>query len=134
MLLTPDVPSSASRLTRSDSVFVLVLTLTLVLAASSFFVSFSLAALAFGVLLSVVLHRHADLHPGGPGLPTPPDRPPVINIAAVRVGGDAGGLIFVLGSLAIVMLGLPSIRWFLIASLAAAAILAVARIAWTTRT
>ena len=134
MLLTPDVPSTASRLTRSDSVFVLVLMLTLVLAASSFFVSFSLAALAFGVLLSVVLHRHADLHPGGPGLSTSPDRPPGINIAAVHVGGDAGGLIFVLGSLAIVMLGLPSIRWFLIASLAAAAILAVARIAWTTRT
>src|SRR5690349_2457740 len=110
MLLTSDTPSTAAPLTRSDSVFVLVLTLAL--AASSFFTAFALAALVVGVLLSVVLHHYAVLDPNDQGTPASPDRLAGINIAAVRVGGDAGGLIFVVGSLAIVMLGLPSVRWF----------------------
>ena len=133
MLLTSDTPSTAPALTRSDSVFVLVLTLALVLAASSFFTAFALAALVVGVLLSVVLHHYAVLDPNDQGTPASPDRLAGINIAAVRVGGDAGGLIFVVGSLAIVMLGLPSVRWFLVASLGAAAVLAFARISWRDR-
>ncbi len=131
MLLTPDSPSTASPLTRSDSVFVLVLTMTLVLATSTFFASFTLAAMVFGAGLSVLLHRYATLGYGGSGLPASSERLGGINIASVRVGGDAGGLIFVVGSIAIVMLGLPSVRWFLIASLVAAVTLAAIRIAWT---
>src|SRR5689334_10737870 len=119
MLLTPDVSSTAPRLTRSDSVLVLVLTLTLVLGASSFFTAFALAALLAGIPLAVMLHFYADADPAD----LTPARAVVINIATIRVGGDAGGLIFVLGSIAIVMLGLPSVRWFLLASVAAAALL-----------
>ena len=133
MFLTSDTPSTAPSLTRSDSVFVLVLTLALVLAASSFFTAFALAALLVGVPLSVVLHRYAGLDPNNLGTPASPDRLAGINIAAVRVGGDAGGLIFVVGSIAIVMLGLPSVRWFLVASLGAAVVLAFARICWRDR-
>jgi len=134
MLLTPDTPSTASRLIRNDTVFVLVLTLTLVLATSTFFASFTLAAIVAGTLLSILLHHHVMLGDDDSGIPATPERLAGINIAAVRVGGDAGGLIFVVGSLAIVMLGLPSVRWFLLASVAAAAALAATRIAWTRAT
>ena len=130
MLLTPDTPSMTPRLTRSDSVFVLVLMLALLLAASSFFTPFALSALLAGALLSCALHRYPDLGSANES----PDRLIGINIASIHVGGDAGGLIFVLGSIAIVMLGLPSLRWFLLASLAAATLLAAARIAWRERT
>jgi len=103
MLLTPDTPSTASPLTRNDTVFVLVLTMTLVLATSTFFASFTLAAIVAGALLSILLHHHVMLGDDS-GVPAPSERLAGINIAAVRVGGDAGGLIFVVGSVAIVML------------------------------
>ena len=129
MLLTPDAPSRASRVTRHDSVFVLLLTLTLVLATWTFFSSFALAALAAGLLLSILLHRHAD----DAGPESGDYRHVGINVARIRVGGDAGGLITVLGSIAILALGLPVLRWFLVASVLVAAIVAASRIAWTRR-
>src|SRR6476620_3455621 len=78
MLLRSDPVSSTTRLTRSDSVFVLLLTLSLVLAASSFFTPFALAALLAGVPLSVALHRHADFGASDSSL----DRLAGINIAS----------------------------------------------------
>lgn len=122
MLLTPDTPSGASRLARHDSVFVLLLTLTLVLATWTFFSSFALAALLAGLLLSIPLHRHTD----DAGSETGDYRQVGINIARIRIGGDTGGLIFVLGSITILALGLPMLRWFLLASLVAATIVAAA--------
>ena len=131
MLLTPDTRSPAARLARHDSVFVLVLALTLVLATSTFFGPFALAALFLGLLLAVVLHRWSG-HPGGIVDTSDNIRLVPINFSAVHVGGDAGGLIFVLGSLAILALGLPGLRWFLIASVVVAAAVAYAKIARAT--
>ena len=125
MLLAPDTPSITTRLARHDSVFALVLVMTLLLATSTFLASFALAAIAAGLLLSVVLHQRM----GGPadqaGIS---DRFGGINIAAIHVGGDTGGLIFVLGSIAILALGLPALRWFLIASVLVACTFALGRI------
>lgn len=127
MFLAPDYSGPAARLTRHDSVFVLVLLMALLLATATFFGPFAIAALLTGLLLSVILHRWA----GDPssGFATT-DRLTPINIASVHVGGDAGGLIFVLGSIAILGLGLPTLRWFLIASIIVAVAVAAARIAW----
>ena len=133
MLLTPDTPSTASRLTRTDTVFVLVLTMALIVATSAFFASFTLAAIVAGALLSLALHRYEVLRDGEADAPDSAKRLAGINIASIRVGGDAGGLIFVVGSVAIVMLGLPSVRWFLLASVLAAGALAAVRIAWSRR-
>jgi hypothetical protein len=52
-----------------------------------------------------------------------------INLAAIPVRGDAGGLFFALGSIGI-LLGLPQLRWFLLASLACAVVAGTALIAW----
>jgi len=129
MLLTPDTPAPASRLVRHDSVFLLVLTMTLLLTTASFFAPFGVTALLAGALLSVVLHRWSgDTSLADATADSIRLKP--INFAAVHVGGDAGGLIFVVGSLAILGLGLPMLRWFLIASVGAAAALAIARIVW----
>lgn len=128
MLLTPDSPSPAPRLTRHDSVFLLVLALTLLLATSTFFGPFGLAAILAGALLSVALHRWTADSSSGFAVT---DRLTPINFASVHVGGDAGGLIFVLGSIAILGLGLPTLRWFLIASVIVAVAVAAGRIAWT---
>lgn len=122
MLLAPDTPSRPSRLARHDSVFVLLLTLTLVLATWTFFSSFAFAALVAGLLLSIPLHRHTD----DPGCESGDYRQIGINVARIHVGGDAGGLITVLGSISILALGLPMLRWFLLASLVAATIVAAA--------
>ena len=125
MLLTPDTPFSTTRLTRHDSVLAFVLFAALLLATSSFFVVFAFAALFAGLLLSIALH-YWNGEPAGS--PYPHSQPAAINIAAVHIGGDTGGLIFVLGSVAILALGIPSLRWFLIASALVAAAIAMVRV------
>jgi hypothetical protein len=115
-------------LNRHENVFLLSLTLTLLTAITTVFGQFALASLFLGALLAIVLHRASLRHPD-PAASIIPDTTPTIDIAAIHVGGDAGGLIFVLGSVVILALGLPTLRWFLIASVIVAAALAAARIA-----
>ena len=128
MVPTVDGPSCAARLTRPDSVFLLVLAMTLLLATSTFFGPFAMGAMLAGALLSLVIHRWTADPSGGFAVT---DRLTPINFASVHVGGDAGGLIFVLGSVAILGLGLPMLRWFLIASVLVSIVVAASRIAWT---
>lgn len=55
---------------------------------------------------------------------------PQINLASIPVHANAGGLIFVVGSVAIVVLGLPALRWFLLAAVVLGAVVAWALLAW----
>jgi hypothetical protein len=55
---------------------------------------------------------------------------PALNIAAIHVGGDIGGLLFVAGSVAIFMIGMPAFRWFLAASILLATLMALTLVAW----
>jgi hypothetical protein len=57
-------------------------------------------------------------------------RLPEINMSAIRVGGNLGGLIFAAGAVAILLIGVPGLRWFVGVSLAAALVLAAATIVW----
>ena len=57
-------------------------------------------------------------------------RLPEINMSAIRVGGNLGGLVFAAGAVAILLIGVPGLRWFVGLSLGLAAVLAVAVIAW----
>src|SRR4029079_19372383 len=73
--------------------------------------------------------RHPSAHPA------PPERQrrsPQINFSSTEVAGNIGGLIFVVGSLFIVTLGLPSVIWFLFAATIAGCFLAWALAAWHT--
>lgn len=88
---------------------VLVVALTTWFAAGAW----TLLPLAGGSLLAVIIHRWQLRHPS---IVVVPDRAmrPGINVSAIPVGGDAGGLIFVVGSVAIVVAALPFTRWFLL--------------------
>ena len=56
-----------------------------------------------------------------------------INFSSTEVAGNIGGLIFVVGSVFIVAIGLPSVIWFLFAATIAGCILAWALVTWHTR-
>ena len=57
-------------------------------------------------------------------------RLPEINMSAIRVGGNLGGLVFAAGAVAILLIGVPGLRWFIGLSLALATVLAVGVIIW----
>jgi hypothetical protein len=58
------------------------------------------------------------------------DSDPQINMSSIRVPGNFAGLIFAAGCVAILLIGIPGLRWFIGLSLALASVMAVAVIAW----
>jgi hypothetical protein len=88
---------------------------------------------AAGTLVALVIHAWYDRHPSDIPTPTEPQRRlPQINFSSTEVAGNIGGLIFVVGSVFIVVLGLPSVIWFLFAGTIAGCFLAWALSAWHT--
>ena len=57
-------------------------------------------------------------------------RLPEINMSAIRVGGNLGGLVFAAGAVAILLVGVPGLRWFIGLSLMMASVMAAAVIVW----
>jgi hypothetical protein len=66
------------------------------------------------------LDRNLGLHPG-------------INFSNMPVGGDVGGLIFVVGSVGAVIIGLPYLGWFFGGALAGGLLIAAALVRWPRR-
>ena len=94
--------------------------------------SYAIVAAA-GALFAVVIHAWYERHPSD--LPAPPDRPwrtPQINFSSTDVAGNVGGLIFVVGSLLVVSIAVPSVLWFLAAGIATGGFLAWRLVAWHT--
>jgi hypothetical protein len=58
------------------------------------------------------------------------DEYPAINISRIRIGGDLGGLIFVVGMEVCFLIGVPAARDFLAASLAGGVIVAIGLGSW----
>ena len=113
-----------------DGTALLALTVVLILTTWSFFGRFSLVAAAAGIATGIWLHWWYLRHPGHLAPSAPDRRPHMLNISAVYVGGDAAGLAFVFGCVVIFTMGLPPLRWFVLASSILAVILAVAIIGW----
>jgi hypothetical protein len=89
---------------------------------------------AASVLVAVLIHTWNARHPSHIPTPTEPKTwSPQINFSSTEVAGNVGGLIFVVGSVLIAVIGLPSVIWFLIAATAAGCILAWGLIAWHTK-
>ena len=57
---------------------------------------------------------------------------PDANVSRISVGGGAAGLIFTLGMVAILLVGLPPTRWFLAASVPLGVVVALI-LRWTAR-
>jgi len=54
----------------------------------------------------------------------------MLNISAVYIGADAAGLAFVVGCVVIFVIGLPPLRWFVLASSILAVLFALVVIGW----
>ena len=88
---------------------------------------FTAAAIVAGLLLAVALRAWNDRHPASLAEPAGAPLPAVvqINFSSTRVPGDVAGLIFAAGTILIVVVGLPGLRWFF-----TAAALASVAVAW----
>jgi hypothetical protein len=113
-----------------DANALLALTLLLIVTTWSFFGRFSLFVAPAGIATAVFLHWWYLHHPAFLARSPARDRAPVINISAIHVGGDAAGLAFALGGVAIVVMGLPPLRWFVAASALLSIVFAVSVILW----
>ena len=84
-----------------------------------------------GALCAIAIHAWYERHPSEtPILSRQPWRTPQINFSNMDVAGNVGGLIFVVGSLLIVVLAVPQMLGILIAGAAAGCLLAWRLIAW----
>ena len=54
---------------------------------------------------------------------------PAINLSRIPVGGDAAGLMFAVGAVVIVIVGVPDMAWYFVSALACAALFAWAMFA-----
>ena len=122
-------PSTMHALPRRDANLLLALTAILLISTWPFFGGFTSLSLAAGLWTAVVLRWWYTRHPTT-GRRTSPDRVPEINISSIHVGGDLGGLVFVAGCIAIVVVSLPPLRWFALASLVMACVYAVVVVGW----
>jgi len=90
---------------------------------------------AAGALFALLIHRWYARHPSDIAVPDEPRQrgTPQINFSSTEVAGNIGGLIFVVGSVFVVAIGLPSVIWFLFAATIAGCFVAWALVAWHTR-
>jgi hypothetical protein len=89
--------------------------------------------MAANTAFAILIHAWYVRHPSD--IPTPIERrrhSPQINFSSTEVEGNIGGLIFVVGSVFVVAVGLPSVIWFLFAATAAGCFLAWGLVAWHT--
>jgi hypothetical protein len=89
---------------------------------------------AAGGLCAVLLHAWYQRHPSI--LPMPSRRlwrTPQINFSSTEVAANGGGLIFVIGSVFVVVLAVPSVLLFLIAGTLAGGLVARGLVEWRTR-
>ena len=92
------------------------------------------AVTAAGAMFAILIHAWYARHPSEVPIPTEPQRrSPQINFSSTEVAGNIGGLIFVVGSVFIVAIGLPSVIWFLFGATIAGCFLAWALVAWHTK-
>jgi hypothetical protein len=111
-----------------DGLALLLLSALLSVATAPFFGRFALIALVGGTATCLLLTWWNGRHPAIPMRDR--GRIPMIDIAAIHVGGDAAGLVFVAGTVVIFAMSLPPLRWFVLASAVLASILALAIIGW----
>jgi predicted branched-subunit amino acid permease len=112
-----------TRLSRLDSMALVWLVGALFVATWQFFATFIAATLIAGLVTAMAMRSWHWQHPSRIA---PSERPlrSEINLSSIPIRDDAGGLLFALGSMAI-LLGLPQLRAFLIGSLLCAALLAL---------
>ena len=88
-------------------------------------------ALAAGLALAVGLRAWNSQHPAAVARSRQIyGKDPEINLSAIPVGGDIGGFFFVLASSLTVLLGMPELRWFVVAAVAGGVVFAWGLVTW----
>lgn len=101
------------------------------LGVSPMFGPFIAGAVVAGMALAVGLNSWNSHHPTAVACTRRIySRDPEINISSVPVGGNIGGLFFVAASTLTILLGLPELRWFVVAAMVAGAAMAWGLVAW----
>jgi hypothetical protein len=86
-----------------------------------------------GAIVAILIHGWYNRHPSDLATPVAPQRrSPQINFSSTEVAGNIGGLIFVVGSLFVVVVGVPSVIVFLFAATVFGGLLAWGLMAWHT--
>jgi hypothetical protein len=81
--------------------------------------------------MAIALRRWNDRHPSALAPARRESGPNAeINLSSIPVAGDFGGLLFVIGAIVTVLLGLPDLRWFVLGSVVAGAVMASALWRW----
>jgi hypothetical protein len=84
-----------------------------------------------GALVAWLIHVWYERHPSEVAMPRRDGwRSPQINFSSTDIAGNVGGLIFVVGSLLIVSVGLTSVFWFLFAGSIASCFVAWGLAVW----
>jgi hypothetical protein len=97
------------------------------------FAWFGVGTVIAGIITAVAMRRWHDRHPTTVPMKAAGRHQSVeINLAAIHVDGNVGGMFFALGSVAIVMAGLPQYWVLFVTSLAGGVLLAVALSLWHT--
>lgn len=93
---------------------------------------FMISAVTSGIFLAIAMrwwhNRHPRVRLDVDHLTS--RRLPEINFSAVPVAGDVAGLIFAVGSVVVVLIGLPELRWFFLAAIISGFLTAAALFAW----
>ena len=135
-VLSETVPAGGGVMTITDLVERLArraILLTLLVVAGLVLRGWLTVVAVVGAVLAVVIHAWNRQRPSD--MPTHDDvspRAPQINFSSTEVAGNVGGLIFAVGSVFIVAIGVPSLIWFLLGALVAACVLAWGLISWHT--
>ena len=109
--------------------FLVLLVTMLLLASWLFFKAFIVASAVTGAIAAVLIRRWHTRHPSA--LPyTPRTNVPEINLSRIPVNGDAAGLMFAAGSVAVVIIGVPDMAWYFVSALLCATVLAWALFAY----
>ena len=91
----------------------------------------TIVAAVGGVLVALVIHDWHSRHPSKVATPVSPFlKTPEINVSKISVGGNIAGLMYVLGSLAVGMVGLVFLRWFFVVTLVCGFLCARALLLW----
>ncbi len=119
--------ASAPQRQRSGGWFLALLAMALYGGTWPFFGGFIAGALPAGLALAIAMRAWNNRHPDAVATPGD-DRDPEINLSAIHVGGDVAGLMFAAGSVAIVLLGLPALWWFVAAVCVGSVLVALVRL------
>jgi hypothetical protein len=101
------------------------------LGVSPMFGPFVAGAAVAGLALAAGLHSWNRKHPTAVACTRRIySKDPEINISSVPVGGNIGGFFFVAASSLTILIGLPDLRWFVVAAVAGGAAMACGLFAW----